>query len=878
MKTSLLLRRWLLAALLCLWLARGAYAATLQTSFDKNGLATLRYGALTLTDSGANGDDAFSLYDVDGAPIQKVWDAPSQTLIYKYGWGDVACQYTQRGDQLDLDISIANRSARAVGGFNMFPMGLKFQGFPKGYDATTPHVSFNADGPTIQSADFGSGVVTVINRDVQSPLAVGLISSNDTGQSFRYKLYVGSAHLWYQPNNWPTYNRPIVAGGRDNYQISLRFSPSGAQSSHVADDIAAQYAAAHPMELSWDDRRPIASLFLASASDHHPANNPRGWFLNDEGIDVNSAAGRANLRARVMKFADESIAEMKSVGAQGMVNWDIEGQEYPHATSYIGDPRMIDQLAPEMDAIADEYFARFRGAGFRVGVCVRPQQLVVDSGGGAQQTDIADIAAQLNSKIQYAKTRWGATLFYVDSNGGPYDPTDAEIFKRVARANSDVLLIPEHQNAAYYAYTAPYSGTTEDSPFTSDEVRKTYPNAFGVVKLMGDDFNARRAAIVEAARHGDILMFNGWYDSPDGAIVRDINAQIGQGLRVTTLSDATDAGDGQTSLREAMNSANLRGDAAEITFAPNLRGAIRLGGTALPPLRGNCTITGPGARVLSVDGADASGIFRVNIGAQLTLSGLTLRGGNAGADTEFNGGAIYNEGALSVRDCYLLRNSANIGGAVFHRGGVAAFERCTLQGNTARNRGGAIYSENNQLSLSQCTIWNNVLQGRTSGGGAICANTVDLALESCTISGNRTGVSGGLWLLGGTLTLHNSIVAGNGARDIQIDGGSLSSGGYNLVGVASRNWNSAWNNSDKIGASASLEKIAYIGGQTPTCALQSGNIAINAGDPTIQGGTDARGLARVAGGRADIGAVEMPFVSAPWSAIFVPASGSGGSS
>ena len=526
--------RWLYALLICLLSASAATAATasLSACFDENGLATLRYGDATLTDTGANPEDAFRLYDVDGAPIQKIWDAPSQTLTFQYTWGSVACQYTQRGDQLDLDICVDNRSTRAVGGFNLFPLALRFEGFPNGYDAYTPHVRFNADGPTVQSADFGSGIVSVINRDVNRRLCVGLISRNDTAQSFRYDVYVGSARLWYQPDNWPTFPRPVAAGARDSYAISLRFSPPGTDARDIAPDIAAAYAAAHPMELNWSDRRPLAALFLASASDNHPPQNPRGWFYNDPDIDVTSDDGRARLRARVLQFADQSIAEMQSVGAQGMITWDIEGQQYPHATSYIGDPRLTGRLAPEMNAIADEYFARFTQAGFRVGVCVRPQKLIVAADGSARQISFANIFAQLNARIRYARNRWGATLFYVDSNGGPYDPMDAAIFQRLARANPDVLLIPEHQNAAYHAYTAPFNQLGEAPDFTPDEVRDLYPDAFSVVKLTDNYIDSKRAAMLDAVRRGDILMFNGWYDSPDGAAVRDIYAEFNRASSV----------------------------------------------------------------------------------------------------------------------------------------------------------------------------------------------------------------------------------------------------------------------------------------------------------------------------------------------------------
>ncbi len=861
--TPTLLSRWLCALMLCFSCSISAHAASLQTAFGPQGLATLRYGNLTLADTNAHEGDAFSLYDVDGAPVARAWDAASQTLTWKYGWGQVACKYTQRGDQLNLDIAIDNQGSKTIAGFNMFPLALSFPDFPKGYDATTPHVGFNNDGPTVQSADFGSGIVTVINRDVKSPLCVGLISSNDTAQSFRYNVYVGSAHLWYQPGNWPTFNRPIAPGGHDLYQIALRFSPSGTDISSIGDDVYKKFAQAHPSELNWTDRRPIASLFLSSASDNHPACNPRGWFYNDESVDCFNATGRARLRQRVMDFADDSIAEMKSVGAQGMVTWDIEGQEYPHSTSYIGDPRLLPSLAPEMDAIADEYFAKFRAAGLRVGVCVRPQQLVVDSS-HAEQVSVDDIAQQLINKIQTAKTRWGATLFYVDSNGGPYDPTDAAIFQQVARAHPDVLLIPEHQNAAYYAFTAPYNQTNENSPFTSDEVRAIYPNAFSVVKLM-DGSEQLRGAIVEAARHGDILMFNGWYDSEDGQQVRDAYAEATNALLVTTTKDVIDANDGKNSLREAMIYANQSGRACQITFADNVRGTIKLGGDSLPALTGDCEIVGPGAAFLTLNANNQSGIFRIEKSANVTLLGLTLCGGNAGESVGYNGGAICSEGALTLRSSVLRDNHGNAGGAIFNLGREVSIERCTFSGNIGNHVGGAIFSANGALALWQCTLSGNSAPDASGGGGAICANTVDLTLESCTLTRNSGSRNrGGVWFQGGVLTLHNSILAGNGARDVDMYGGSLTTNGYNLVGAASPTWNWVWTRTDKRGAVAGLDQLRDNGAQTPTCALMPNSAALNAGDPNMNDATDQRGAPRVSGGRADIGAFEVQ----------VPASGS----
>ena len=817
---------WLCVVLCCCY-ATAARASDLQVGFDDRGLATLRYGGLLLTDTAAHGQDAFWLYDVDGAPIERAWDAPSRTLIWKYKWGNVACQYTQRGEQLDLDISIANRGAKTIEGFNIFPLALKFPSFPKGYDAHTPHVNFNSDGPAVQSADFGSGIVTVINRDVKNTLAVGLISTNDTGQSFRYQVYVGSTRLWYQPDNWPTFHRPIAPGARDQYQISLRFSPPGTDLKTIGQDVYRAFAQAHPSQLKWDDRRPIASLFLASASDNHAARNPRGWFYNDPEIDVTSAPGRERLRQRVLRFADDSIAELQSVGGQGMITWDIEGQFYPHATSYIGDPRLTQQLAPEMDAIADEYFARFRTAGLRVGVCVRPQKLAVALDGSAAQTDVFDVAAQLNAKISYAQNRWGATLFYVDSNGGPYDPTDAQIFAQVARAHPDVLLIPEHQNAAYYAYTAPYNHSNEPTNFTSEAVRQLYPDAFSVVKIMENDSPKLRELMAQAVRHGDILMFNGWYDSPDGALVREVYRASAPDFRVTTLRDIVAPDDGQTSLREAIIAANRAGRRSEITFADDVRGVIQLGGAALPALTGQCQIIGPGAGALGIEGGGRSGLFNVQNGAKVAIAGLTLSGGRAGEVSSYNGGALCNRGDLTLQACVLRGNTGNAGGAIFSVGGQISIERCSFVGNRANHVGGAIFSAGGALTLWQCTLSENAAPDANGGGGAICANTVDLTLQSCTVNRNSGAQNrAGVWFQGGVLTLHNSIVSGNGARDVQMDGGSLTSRGYNLIGAATPIWDWAWKSTDRRGQRADLDAQRSGDNALPTCAPLPGSAAI----------------------------------------------------
>ena len=510
-----------------------AATAALQTQFDGRGLTKLSYNGTTLADVAANGG-AFSVGDVHflgangtvtrenaGEP-RRSWNAASKTLTLTYPWGRVICEYETLSDRLNLNITVANDGQKTLAGVNLFPLSVQFRGFPTGFDAITPHVNFNLDGPTVPHADFAQGRFTIVNREVTRPLAVGLISTNDTAKTFRYNVYIGSAPLWYQPDNWPKFTRPIAPGARDNYPISLRFSPPDA--GDMGADVLRDFAKAHPMTLNWSDRRPIGALFLSSADNHLP-KNPRGWFNDARDVDVTTEGGRALFRARVLLYARESVRQLKAVGAQGMVTWDIEGQQYPHATSYIGDPRLVARLAPEIEPIAGEYFRIFTDAGLKVGVCVRPQQLTFGANGEPEQKNVADETAILIDKIAYARKRWGVTLVYVDSNGGPYDPSDAEIFRRVAARFPDVLLMPEHQNLKYHAYSAPYNDLRYESSITPDDVRLAYPRAFSVINGEAAQLTARRDELVRAVRNGDILFFNGWYESEEGKLVKSIYAE-----------------------------------------------------------------------------------------------------------------------------------------------------------------------------------------------------------------------------------------------------------------------------------------------------------------------------------------------------------------
>ena len=170
----------------------------------------------------------------------------------------------------------------------------------------------------------------------------------------------------------------------------------------------------------------------------------------------------------------------------------------------------------------DEYFKRFRDAGLRVGICVRPQEINFVNG-APQQVDSPDPVTTLKRKIAYAKKRWGCTLFYVDSTVNGQGALDADVFRQVAVAFPDVLLMPENETLRYYAYSAPLNSFAHHGvASTPPRAREVYPRAFSVLLAGDGDFGARRADLVAAVRRGDILLFHGWWPNPNNAAVKSI--------------------------------------------------------------------------------------------------------------------------------------------------------------------------------------------------------------------------------------------------------------------------------------------------------------------------------------------------------------------
>jgi len=540
--------------------ARAAPGVTV--GFGGSGLASLRYGSQELLwlnpDAGASGaftGGAFwvsrvTLRGADGkdmtvdggGPSRVATDAASRTVTRTFAWGRVRGRFTPSGSRLGLALTVTNTTSdTTIQSIVLQPLWLNFPQKPTEYAQEYPLMSASRDEPGVVGASFGTGALALCNEDFRQPLLIGFPFALDRPADTEFPLRVSTA-----PENGPSdllapyLVRPIAPGRSDTYALSLRFGPPDATTASLTSDLDRKFAAAFPPALRWPDRRPLGYLMLSSTVPHRPGGqNPRGWFNNADDVDVTTEAGRAAFAKRLTEYADNSIRILKAMNAQGMITWDIEGQEYPHATSYIGDPRQLSLLAPEMEPLADAYFTRFRRAGLKVGVCIRPQVLVRSADGGASQhdqADMGDVTRTLIDKALYANRRWGCTIFYVDSNGDPNVPYPASVFQAVAaalaRRKITVLLMPEHQNVRYYSVTAPYDELRGGIFGTPDRIRRVYPGAFTVLNTSDGDLDGRHADLVRAVKRGDILLFRAWWDDPQNAKVKAIYAEAGAGRAI----------------------------------------------------------------------------------------------------------------------------------------------------------------------------------------------------------------------------------------------------------------------------------------------------------------------------------------------------------
>jgi hypothetical protein len=232
----------------------------------------------------------------------------------------------------------------------------------------------------------------------------------------------------------------------------------------------------------------------------------------------------------------------------------------------------------------------------------------------------------------------------------------------------------------------------------------------------------------------------------------------------------------------------------------------------------NVTIKNNSGESTTVSGGGASRVFNINAGKTASIVGLTITNGSAN-----NGGGISNSGTLTVVNSTISGNTATAGSDAggIANSGTMTLVNSTVSGNSSASSGGGIKTDGVALTIINSTITKNLADSPHDG----------------------TGAGGGIFRLSGTLTLHNTIVAGNLNKEPvmdapdDVDGVIQGVSSNNLIGIDT-NMTGIINgdaNNNQVGTGGSpidamLGALANNGGLTFTHALLAGSPAIEKGN------------------------------------------------
>jgi len=270
---------------------------------------------------------------------------------------------------------------------------------------------------------------------------------------------------------------------------------------------------------------------------------------------------------------------------------------------------------------------------------------------------------------------------------------------------------------------------------------------------------------------------------------------------------------------------------------------INDGSTGLPAITSQITINGNGATIQRSSAAGIADfrIFRITSPGDLTLDGVTIRGGKG-----FNGGGLLIDigATLRLMNSTVTENGGAEGGGIFNFRGTLAIVNSTISHNTGfgGRTGGGILTF--QVAAASTTIVNSTIFENVADGPPGFQGRGDAIADGFSAPGS--------------IVIKNSILASptNGlGNDFYVAAGVVTSMGHNIVSDASAGLTGT---GDMNSTNPLLGPLANNGGPTLTHAPLLGSPAIDAvplADCIIA--TDQRGVARPQGTACDIGSVEF---------------------
>jgi len=232
----------------------------------------------------------------------------------------------------------------------------------------------------------------------------------------------------------------------------------------------------------------------------------------------------------------------------------------------------------------------------------------------------------------------------------------------------------------------------------------------------------------------------------------------------------------------------------------------------------NMTITGQSQTGTIINGSNTSCIFRISENVTVTLKNLTFVNGRATGILPVTGGAISNNGTLTVVNCNFTDNYAyNYGGAIHNsqsgtltvnnsiftsnyagnggaisNWGTLILDNSTFNINNVINFGGAIYNDGDKaqsipyvgnVTVTNCTFTKNIAGTYDTGsgsGGAIYTQLGDLTVDNCIFTGQNAlrGEGGAIYSVRSTSKFSNSSFTDNWVY--RGSGGAIKSEGTSL--------------------------------------------------------------------------------------------------
>lgn len=307
----------------------------------------------------------------------------------------------------------------------------------------------------------------------------------------------------------------------------------------------------------------------------------------------------------------------------------------------------------------------------------------------------------------------------------------------------------------------------------------------------------------------------------------------------------TASGSGTCSLRAAIQEANALAGADTVsvtagTWTLSLAGADEdLGATGDLDVFDHLTISGPGPAAATIDANGVDRVFHIhNVQGlspppSVTLSGLTITGGDAGVTSLPMGGGVFGEaqGDLTLERVTVSGNTANQGAGLHLIGGDVTIFRSSVHANTITDLGAlnihgeGIYASSSDLEIRESSVTGNT--GANPASGGVHLHGVASALfANSTIAGNSAN---GVRIYNSNAEISQCTFVGNGNRGLTF--GSFDGSHSLVLGASILYANSA--GSCTIGAGTYTHSGNIDGGDS--CLFDIGSLDLVNTDPMLSG-------------------------------------------